>query len=501
MSGHWYPRCHAILSCVFDRMVDDGTVDSFGSRARPLVVQAEPRSATVSLNDYYAADEWSVEFDAKRLPFSPEIIRNLAVEIYMYAAETLTAPFVARPDLVQILGIADRMKMRLDDETRSFEARGTDYTALLGEAPFSKTLAKRSGKNKGVAATGKVTAKNAAKKLARNQLRPGGQPLDRVVAQLVDEVLNVRGVLEVVWESDSPPPIIDRAPFTVAEGRSYWDVIYQLVLESGFICYVRGQQLVLTTAGHQRAVSERTQADVSAAVRSAQGGGLVAALGAGLTSIATGGTRMVSTQPTRILAWGRNLSYLEIEREVGRAQVPQQVVLSYDKRSGQVLEGRYPESRDVVVTGIGTEKNTQQVSVVPGITSTDVLKRYAREKYDAQARGEVVIRFATDDAEDLAGQSLINGMRPGCAVRLGLDALWDDSTAMRSMTAEQRYRALRQLDYSDRIARVVAGSYEALRQVDKPVYLTSANLAFGDGKIAIDSCEAMNFVSPAREAA
>lgn len=484
-----------MLQAVFDRFVDDGTVDfQGGTRARPLMVHGTPMSATVNLNDYYSADEWSVEFDAKLLPFNPEIIRNLACQIHMYAAKSLDEPFAAQfnTDTVQILGIADRMKLRLDDEARSFEAAGTDYTALLAEAPWYQVLSNE-GKGRNVRLTGGKTKAGKPRKHRGHhlrQLRPDGKRLDKLVADLVAEVLNVRGVLEVKWESDETPPIVETIPKAVREGRSYWDVIYQTVIEMGFICYVRGQDLVITTAGAQRAASERTEGDVAQGIRRR-------AMEAGIVPV----SRQVRpvAGATRIMAWGRNLLHLEIERQVGKAQVPQQVVRSYDKKSGTVLEGRYPDVKEVAVTGVGTDKSTQQVSVVPGITSVAVLRRYAREKYDATARGEVIVRFATHDATDLAGQSLINGMRPGCGIRLGLDSLWDDGSAMRSMTAGQRYERLRRLEYSDRIARTVADSYELLRQVDKPLYLTQATMAFGDGAIAVDDCEAMNFVSPARE--
>src|SRR5215213_252554 len=79
----FYPQCFGFLSVVFDGFAKAGT------EANPQIVPILPREAAVHMNGYREADTFEIDLDAKAFPFSPEQLRSVAIELFMFQTDGL----------------------------------------------------------------------------------------------------------------------------------------------------------------------------------------------------------------------------------------------------------------------------------------------------------------------------------------------------------------------------------------------------------------------------
>jgi hypothetical protein len=177
------------------------------------------------------------------------------------------------------------------------------------------------------------------------------------------------------------------------------------------------------------------------------------------------------------------------------------VVRSYDPTTKQAIEGRFPESKDAVTTGVGTNKEEVQAFSVPGVTDVGVLKDIAETTYNSIARGEGTIRFSTKHLRDLpdkAGEQRdLTKLRAGDPVSIGFDPFNDDE--MRALAPELRERFLVRLGYQPDVARLVATEYERLEQFKRPFYTKEVTLDWSrEGGLSVE-VEAINFITPKRD--
>jgi len=153
-----YPECRINISAVFD---------GFGGPDDPKVIpDVIPFSVNVHLNSYKEADTWEVVFDAKKFPFSPELIRSAAVEVYLFNKVSQVTPlhWYDTTNLV-VTGLVDQATFTEDKDGGKVAFSGRDYTALMIDRQWDPT---KSGKG------GRI---------------PDGN-LEEVVQQLVDEATN-----------------------------------------------------------------------------------------------------------------------------------------------------------------------------------------------------------------------------------------------------------------------------------------------------------------------
>jgi hypothetical protein len=153
-----YPECRINLSVVFD---------GFGGPDDPKVIpDIIPFAVNCHLNSYKEADTWEVTFDAKRFPFSPELMRSAAVEIFIFNKASLTTPqnWYDENNLI-VTGLVDQGTILEDKDGGKISFTGRDYTALMIDRQWDPS---KSGKG------GRV---------------PDGN-LEEVVQQLVDEATN-----------------------------------------------------------------------------------------------------------------------------------------------------------------------------------------------------------------------------------------------------------------------------------------------------------------------
>lgn len=429
----YHPRCQALLSVVLD--------GRGGGDSAPLLVEATPISATVCRNGYHDADTWSLEFDARALPFDPEIIRSAAAFVYMYAADGLDDRREwAVPAYEMVRGLADDGEIHLSDDGQTVTMEGRDYTGLLLDAEWDP----------------------------RKRI-PFGGPLDETIQDIADAAAppGTRARFEVVWDSLEPVPRAGAAHRStkkkglwVKPGKSYWDVIYELAISNGFIAYVQGEEIIVTDPNTQ--------------------------------------TRATLEQAPK-LVYGRNLDSLSVSRRLTKERVPQIKLVAWDPGSGKHVEVVFPDRGEKVTDGLGNKKDEVLVFPAPkGVRDRDTLRRIARARHANLARAESTYRAETIHLESLDGQDLLR-LQAGSPVSLIFDPF--NGEQMRALTSAQRVEHLIALGYSPRLAAFVADRFDRLDQFRQPYYTTEVEYRWSIDDGLTIAIEAKNYAYEARERA
>lgn len=475
MPGVFYPQCRAAFKVIFD---------GFGgqTQASATVIHVTPISATVHLNGYRQADTFELTFDAKQFPFSPQIVRAAAVDLYLFQTNGLVSDpqdFATANTLV-ISGLVDDATFTENDDAGVFSVVGRDYTALLLDKQWP-----------------------AGKKFLT------GKPLDKAVQDAVNTCLNastVGSTLTVLYQGPGTVPIVGKIAATstqktvtaqkaqtvgighgrttnnrgipVQTGKSYWDVIYSVVLQHGLICYVSGTDVIIT----------------SPQIVSAN-----------------------ALNSTYNVVMGQNLATLEVNRHMGREQVPQIVVASYDPDQKKTIVGKWPTDAQILktaavqgtttkkgtqaaqITALGTVKESIRRTVVQGVKSVNQLEQIAQTYYHSLSRSEATVKFTTNDLQDLTKvpRDLL-ALRPGNAVQITFDMIHPDTLEALKETNKQ-IGYLRSLGYSQQVSALIASEFARIKQFGVPFYCKDItfNWSLDDG-ISID-VEAINFIDVARD--
>lgn len=429
-----YPRCEAQLEIVFDGR---GAPDTAA-----LLLDARPSSATVHRNGYHEADTWSMAFDARTLPFDPDLVRAIAVSIFMFNAASLDdRREFAVPEHRMIIGLCDEPSLTLGKDGQTVSMEGRDATALLLDQEWDP----------------------------RDRI-PAGRPLDVTIKQIADKAVPPGGRFHfaVLYESDDrpEPPIVGstrrstkKKGLWVKPGKNYWDVIYQLALDHGFIAFVRDDTILVT--------DPRTQTSKS-----------------------------LATAPK--LAYGRNLEDLKVTRKLGKERVPQITIRTRDPRTRQPVEVVYPARHHSPTTGLGTTKDETMVFPAPrGVFDKTDLRHYAKTKYDTMARAEASYHFSTRHLVGLDNGFDLFKLDAGTPLYLGFAPF--NAEQMRALEPAQRADHIRSLGYSDRIAAFLAEHYDRLRQFEQPFYVQEAAFEWSNTEGLTISGEAANYAYEPRE--
>lgn len=462
----FYPQCYATLKIVFDGF---GGTDS-----SPTVLNVRPRSASAHLNGYKEADTFELDFDAAAFPFSPELVRSMAVELYLFQTDSLTGDvddYLNEFDNLAVAGLVDEASYHASADGRSFRVTGRDYTALMLDRQWDPTKKVPVGQSladavqalvdeaSGADVHGRVLTVKVVGTDATPQLAPEDAPNSALVTAGKYSVhTSKKGVTKLrVPTSGQGHVHTNKKGIPVKGGSNYWDVIYRLCIRHGFIVFVRGTDVVIS----------KPQT---------------------LTAATTGRLRSV--------AYGRDLTSLDINRKMGKETVPQIKCLSYDPVTMKPISAVYPAKGQVKTTGIGTKKNEIREVVVDGISDPGLLLQYAEMYYNALARNEAAFKFSTKDLKDLDGNDLI-WLRPGDPVQVGFDALKPED--LRELTTDERLDELLGLGYDISVATLIANEYDKINQFRAPFYTKGVDLTFAvDSGIQID-VEVINFISVGRD--
>lgn len=433
----YYPQARVTLSVIFE---------NFGDPKNPKTFPVQPRSITVYSNNIKEADTWSVEFDARDLPISPQLIRGGSCEIYLFqtpgigqSPEVLKAKDNPLTPLLEgleptIVGLFDEVSLELSDNGRTVSIDGTDYTALF-----------------------------IAKQWPERKRIPSGQPLDRVVKQLMSEVPGASAMsLEVLPISASLPIVGGGSTKTNKKGipattaQNYWDVIYDLSLRHGFIVYVQNLKVRLV--------------ELEAFIKQKK-------------------------ETVRKMAWGRNLTSLRMSRRIGKEQVPIVECRSYDDVKREIVKARFPkDAKQKPITGLGTKRDEVQVVFIPGIRSQAQLEQVAKQIYYVKARSEQKIEIETMDLSDMEGNDLIE-LRSGDAMTIGFDPFNGDVEMLEAQTIGARVQTLKDLGYDADVAAEIAQAIDKTDLFRTPFRVREATLEWShDGGLSI-AAELENYVN------
>lgn len=444
-SNTFYPQARVILQVVFE---------NFGEPKAPKAFPVIPRSVTIYSNSYKEADTWSLEFDAADFPFSPNMIRAGAVEIYLFNTpgigqlpETITAGTDGKLGIEpSIAGLFDNSGLDMDSDGRTFTLDGTDYTALFTAKQWDP---RSSGQN------GRI---------------PSGRPLDKIMRELMSEVPSASAMrLEISPPGASMPTVGSTESKTNKKGRSpqdnsnYWDVMYDLAVRHGFVLYVSGLKLMMVEIeGHQQ----------------------------------------LALKNPRKMAWGRNLTSLRLSRRIGKERVPTIRMSSYDDKKRKIITGEYPKGKAQVaqtrVNGLGAKVDEIKNITVHGVRSEKQLEQMAKQVYYSLSRAEQKVEIMTDDLVDLEGRDLIE-LKAGDAMLIGFDAFNSDSVILEGMSEEQRVQRLKNMGYEPSVAAAISASIDDTNLFKVPFRVKEATVEWNHESGMSFSIELQNFVNIKKE--
>jgi hypothetical protein len=419
----------------------------YGGAARriadTIMVAARPTAVRVVRNSYQKPDSYHVEFDARALPLTPKQLRACAVEVYVWNAPYLGAPVprdangspTLRPVIV---GLVDDVTSRMDDGGHVVTLDGQDYTALFSEKEWST-------------------------KKSPQRRSPAGLRLDLQLEQMLREG-DTGGVMRLRVEPESlrdDLPIVGAAyrrtskkGKPVAEKSSWWDVMYRMAQQEGWILFVDGLDVVLT----QPHVLHQHRAGLLPKSR--------------------------PERPIYRFAWGRNLESLEMQRHLGKERTPVIEVRSYDDRTRQTITGRYPLRGESAATGVGTEREQVQVYQMPGISSETTLRKIARTVYELIAKSEQTVAMGTSDLVDLGGADVLE-MRAGDAALLDVD-VYNDEELARLPEGTRRAR-LEAAGFPESVAQYVARNYDVVDTLRGPWRVKEVTIDYSTEGVSVEA--------------
>lgn len=499
----WNPQARAILQIIFDGYGDD-EADS-----RPLIIAVVPRSMKIHRNGYNQADSWEMTFDVGDLPIDPHLIRSAAAELYLFHTEQqgdstrvtgrqLTE--LERPDDYDvhagvardlgltkdrftldnrpiIYGIVDDDGVDLDEGGKWVTMQGQDYTALLAAKQWPPLPN------------------------GRPRRIPVGKRLDR----FVDEVLQMaepdgRLRAAVRWVKPEDLPVVgahevkgNKRGIPIEEDTTCWDVIYKVCTRHGFIVFVEGLEVVI------------------ARPRNADGG-----------------------DPTRVrrMAFGKNLSNLHLGRKLGAKKAPTVVVKSYDPVARKTITAEWPPNgleRSKGRTKAGTSLSKSEfgksntattrhrtppktksktkrlpaihqseefdISTVRAGVPPDQLLELAKARHHVLGREERTVVFSTMDLEDLDGRPMLEAYS-GDTIQVEWDDFNREMLQNPSIPLGEKVQRLLDKGYNQVVAEEIASRYDALRALDRPLYMREATIEYDvDGGVEIEQ-EALDFIVP-----
>lgn len=486
----YYPQARAILQVV---------LEGFGATARdtpPVVIPCLPKSCKIMRNGYNQADSWEAVFEVGDLPIDPQLIRAGAIELYLFQIseseqrvvsrrEPLAEPDAgaARPrgpadtaalelglesskdrftygNKPAIVGLFDRDSLTLSDDGGWITLAGQDYTAHLQSLQWPPT------------------PKGRARRI------PVGQRVDELVRVLLEEAdpegrlhVEVRGIrpeeLPIVGKNEVRG---SKRGIPVEADTTYWDVISMVAVRHGLIAFVEGLAVVLSKPRNL----------------AAQDAGRV-----------------------KRMAWGVNLTSLELTRELGKQQAPTILVRGYDPVSRQTVEVEYPEGSYHRATKTGktaaatktttrkskkgkittTVKNRDEYQIIPayGITDPVVLKRMAQTRYEVLSRAERRVVANTHDLTDMNESDML-GVVAGDAVSV----VWEDfNRAILSnpdLGTDVKIGHLVERGFNEEVAQIIAEAYAKLEAIQRPLRIAEATIEYdADAGVSIE-IDAQDFI-------
>lgn len=465
----FYPQARAILQLVLDGFEGEG------SESEPFTVPVLPREATIHRNSYKEPDQWELVFDAGDFPVDPQLVRAGEAEIYLFQTDGLKQPGQADRQFAdsdgrvavdrnlftggttpKIVGLFDQQSIEMSGSGKWVTISGQDYTAVLATRHWQQVS-------------------GAPRRI------PVGDRLDTFVAKMLKEAdpserlaVKVESIDTLPVVGFSEPPQIKKRGIPIETETSYWDVIYKTVTRHGFICFVRGLDLVIT---RPRNLSD------------------------------------VKSSSVKRLAWGHNIESLELSRNLGKQKVPRIIVVSYDPGARKNISVEYPEfGQESPVGTLGTKTKNKgggktktgktrkltttdeyQIVALYGIRDPLLLKAAAANLFNLLGRTERRIVAKTMDLCDMDGADMLD-MAAGDAVNLEWFDFDRAIIGAENVTTEQKYQHLISKGYNSQVARIIAEHYAQFLNIKRPLRVRTASFAWGVDAGLSTEMELVDFV-------
>lgn len=356
-----------------------------------------PYTYSVERNSYRKADECRATFPLRDMPFDPRVLRAATIQIFAGVVDpTVWALAMDSPDAQGVV-IPDKNADRTSNEI--FRGFVDDWEMTLGEHDMIEITARD------------LTSFFIDAELPQNALRniPKATRLDDVIRLLIfgdglPEGLSkrpglpgVKGTTVVNDTNEQLPKLGDIKPPNwfdskqlVKKGRkrskqnvqkmAYWDMMTDLCVSAGFICYVRPVLVSDAQSVAEVVISNpRTYYAKSAA----------------------NGEQIVPERMIRQFIYGININELEIRRNFAGAAIPTVIeVRAFDAATGKEFSSRFPAKRKnnrPAVSGKGDREDIQ-VFIMRSQGSEGVqavLDRAAESIYEQLSRGEFEVKIRT----------------------------------------------------------------------------------------------------------
>lgn len=505
----YYPVAKAFLYVIFDGF-GDSAKDS-----KSYIIPTLPKAVTVHRNSYKQADSWELTFDAGDLPIDPQQIRYGAVEIFLMSLPGLqndqrieSRQFAASDDPARLPG-NDAIE-NLRREKKAAIAKYTTDNPPMISGIFDEDSLEMSASGKWVTISGQdytaflaakqwpPTASHTAKRI------PTGKRLDLQIKGILAEAdtdgrltLVTPGIPKTTAGIPDLPIVGSKEPNShkhgihVQESTSYWDVMYGLAIRHGYILFVQGNNVVLTTPKNADA---RT------------------------------------VQPKK-LAWGKNLESIHMSRKMGKEKVPRIIVQGYDPKTREIVRGEYPN------TGLGRHlksnignvgfkpsskvksidktstagakghpkkaaplKLEDEFEIIPATSlginwaDSESLQRAAEALYHLRGHAERKMVVTTRDLRDMNDASMMD-LSAGDAVEVEWMDFNREMIVDPAVPEQRKYEYLIAKGLNDEVARVIAQNYTLLLGQKRPMRVREVSYEYDvDSGVSIE-LELQDFVA------
>lgn len=445
----WYPRSRVRLRVAyFDGSDRSTTTPNLTSKT----FEVKARAWSVTFNNHRTPNEFSVTFHERDLPLHPDIVRSATVFIHLASvARSVDQNPGDETDLL-LIGTVDKVSENRGDDGQTVTLNGRDETALLLDTKWPRNL--------------KVPTDRSLDVLFRDILRtkvppksdlPAGAEAFPAVASFpvvwdgagVTVGRMTRGTLQGVLRNAAAPGAPSPSKKTRRDTPSafteanLWDVLYTLAQHAGAVCEVRcldGESVIVLRPPE---------------------------------------TLAPRSDDEFVFLFGRNLEFLEVERELGcGATVPNVEVRC-------VIDGKFETATwpdPPVVTDWGSDGKPREKRFLPfnvsGFRSREQLRDVAKLLWFQSARKESSFKFATKDLESFNEKDLTK-LRDGAPIRLEIDP--GDTTYFANLSRQQRADRLLALGYTAEVATEIARAWDLVAERPKSYFLDSLTVSY-DGE-------------------
>jgi hypothetical protein len=223
----YYPQAAVKLRI----LPEDYQLTSDASLLAPVDIIVQSKHIEITSNDYKTSDTFNMKIDYKNFPFDPRTIRACGVVIYMQDMQQGGLKLVPQPDNTIFVGFVDEENISLDDTNQEVTLEGRDYTALL------------------------IDQKYLVNKPISEQ-----KPLNVAISEFLSQIPALQNI-KIINQTGDVLPSLGKFYPGHADGLSgqrnpgtnetYWSLIQDACARAGLVCFIRLDQLILTSPRNQ----------------------------------------------------------------------------------------------------------------------------------------------------------------------------------------------------------------------------------------------------------